>query len=270
MSRNNWTAEKLFFRILNNKSERARWDNIHALRRKPSKEVFDRSIELSYSQQPKERQIGIQILAQLGSEPRLFYAESIKRFFEILEQEEDPEVIMSLLFSIGHNNRKLNKSQIEILCAFGNSDNVLIKEGAVSSLLFINDSRAIDTLIKLSSDKASHIRDWATFGIGQSERDNKKIRTALWMKATDKHADTRAEAIAGLARRKDERARELIAKELLSGNYGTLVLEAIVEYGDKTFLPILRAHLKEDSKSDDISATWLAKLKNCIKELKSK
>ena len=268
MGRDEWTDEKLFFRLLNNRSKRTYWDNIRALRKRPTKEVFNKSIALTFSKDPKAREIGIDVLAQLGTTPRPYYAESNKRFFELLKTEKDPRVLMALLYAIGHNNEKLSKIQINKLCEFGDSDNSLIKEGLVSSLLGIDNPGAIDTLIKLSTDKLDYIRDWATFGLGsQTERNNKKIRAALWCRVNDKHNDTRAEAIVGLAVRKDTGVKEIIKNELLSEEYGSLLFEAIIAINGKEFLPILRLHLKKERTNKDISSEWLECLKNCIKEL---
>lgn len=209
MHRNDWTDEKLFFRLINNKSDKTYWDNVSALRRRPTKSVFDKCIQLTHSKNEKERTVGIDVLAQLGLTPRPFYAATNKRFFELLKIEKEPKVLMSLLYAIGHNNDNLSKSQIEALCELENSDNNLIKEGLVYALLGIDDPRAIDVLIKYSSDKLSHIRNWATFGLGsQITRNNKKIRDALWNRINDKHKETRDEAIAGLALRNDIRIKQ--------------------------------------------------------------
>jgi HEAT repeat protein len=271
MSRNEWSDEKLFFRLVNNKSHRTYWDNISTLRKRPTKEVFNRSIELTSSKNPKEREIGIDILAQLGTTPRPFYPQSIKRFFELLETETAPKILMPLLYAIGHNNDKLSKLQIAKLCELGDIDNSLVKEGLVNSLLGIDNPKAIDILISLSSDKLNHIRDWATFGLGsQLERNNEKIREALWSRINDKHQDTKLEAIVGLARCKDLRVREIIKRDLLGDEYGALLFEALIVLGDKEFLPLLKQHLKTERKNEEINPEWIKALKTCITELSEK
>ncbi len=268
MGRNDWTDEKLFFRLLNNKSDRTYWENISALRKRPTHEVFDKCIELTFSKDPKAREIGIDTLAQLGTPLRPFYSDTIKRFFELLETENDPEILKSLLIAISHNNEQLNQAQINKLCEFANTDNDGIKEGLVFSLLRIKNPFAIDTLIKLSSDRLDYVRDWATFGIGSMiEKNNRKIRAALWARVNDKHEDTKYEAIVGLAIRKDARVKGIIKRELLSRIYSTSLFEAIIDFGDKDFLPLLRQHFKEDNASKDINPEWLKELKECISEL---
>ncbi len=268
MSRNNWTDDKLLSRLCNNKSDKSRWDNISVLRKRPSKELFFKCVELTKSKDPKIRSIGIDILAQMGVTPRPFLKQTLKLYFDLLNIESNPEVLMSLLYAIGHNNDKLNKTQIEKLCTFSDNNNNWVKEGLVSSLLGVDNLNAIETLIKLSTDKISHIRNWATFGIGtQIERDNKNIKEALWNRINDKHQETKLEAIVGLAKRKDSRVNEIIKRELLDGEYGTLLFEAIIETGDKQFLPLLRQNLKAIKEDTTINPEWKKDLKNCINEL---
>jgi HEAT repeat protein len=267
MSRNNWTDDKLLTRLLNNKSDKTRWDNISAIRKRPSEGLFSKCVKLTKSKDPKARSIGIDILAQMGWPPRPFLKQTLKLYFDLLNIENDPEVLMSLLFAIGHNNDNLNKRQIEKLCTFSGSDNNSIKEGLVFSLSFINDLKAIEVLIKLSTDKLSYIRDWATFNIGQVERNNKSIREALWSRVNDNHQDTKLEAIVGLAKRKDKRINDIIRRELIGGEYGTLLFEAIIETQDKEFLPLLKQNLKRIKKDNTTNPEWTKDLKDCIDEL---
>lgn len=267
MSRKNWTDEKLISRLINNKSDKSRWDNISTLRKRPSEELFSKCIELTKSDNTKIRKIGIDILAQFGLPPRPFLIETLKIYFELLEAETDPDVLMSLLYSIGHNNDELDKEQIEKICSFIDNENNWVKEGLVYALLGIDNLTAIQTLVKLSSDKLSHIRNWATFGLGtQIEKNNKNIREALWNRVNDKHQETKLEAIVGLAKRKDNRVSEIIKREIMDGEYGILLFEAIIYIKNKDFLPLLHQNLK-NAEENVINTEWKEDLKNCINEL---
>lgn len=202
MSRENWTDDKLISRLINNKTDNSRWDNINALRKRPSEELFTKCRELTRSNNPKIRVVGIDVLAQLGLPPRPFLKETLKIYFDLLNLETDPDVLMSLLYSIGHNNDKLDAQQIDKICSFIKNDHKQVKEGLVFALLGVDTLTAIETLIKLSSDKLNNVRNWATFGLGtQIERNNKSIREALWGRVNDKHQETKFEAIVGLAKR---------------------------------------------------------------------
>lgn len=269
MNRKNSSNEKLFFRLLNNKSDKTYWDNIAVLRSRPTDDVFKKSLELTKSKKPNERNIGIDVLAQLGVTPRPFYKQTIKRFFELLKTESNKKVLGSLLYAIGHNNDSLNKSQINLLSSFKNHKDNWVKEGLVFSIIGLDNPHAIDAAIILSNDKVASIRNWATFGLGTLiERDNKAIRNALWTRTKDKHQETKLEAIVGLAKRKDLRLIEIITKELTKGEYGTLIFEAIEELNDRQFLPLLQQNLKTAKSDKKVNPEWVIDLENCIKNLK--
>ncbi len=269
MDRKNWTTEKLFSRLLNNKSDRTYWDNISALRSRPDNEVFKKSSELTKSKNPNERNIGIDVLSQLGMTPRPFHKQTMKRFFELLKVETNEKVLGSLLSAIGHNNENLNKSQITLITSFKNHKSIWVKQGLVFAISGIESQQAIDTLTILSNDKTSAIRNWATFGIGTlSERDNIAIRKALFARIKDKHQETKLEAIVGLAKRKDLRVIETIKKELSKGEFGALLFEAIEELNDKQFLPLLQQNLKTAKSDKGINPEWVKGLDNCVKNLK--
>jgi len=268
MSRKNWTDEKLLSRLINNKTDRTRWENIFVLRTRPSQKLFEKCVDLSKSKSPKIRKIGIDILAQLGTPPRPFLKDTLKLYFILLETETEPDVLNSLLYSIGHNNDNLDNEQILKLCSFLHIRNSMIKEGLVYALLGIDHVNAIETLIVLSSDESSHIRNWATFGLGTlNEKNNIYIREALWNRVNDKNQDTKLEAIVGLARRKDKRINDIIKRELISGEYGTLIFEAIIEIQDLEFLPILKKILSNNSIDKTSNNLWIKELMNCIQEL---
>jgi len=268
MSRINSSDDKLIHRLLNNKSDKTRWENIRVLRNRPSEALFSKCVELTKSNNPKNRKIGIDILAQLGLPPRPFLKETIKIYFDLLPIETDPGILMSLLYAIGHNNEELDNEQIDQLCSLIDNKNSWVKEGLVFALLGIDHLSAIETLITLSSDKLSHIRNWATFGIGsQIDRNNKNIREALWKRMNDKHQETKLEAVVGLAKRKDKRVKDIIRRELLGGESGSLLFEAIIETKDHEFLPILKQHLKTIEGDETINPDWKKGLTNCVEEL---
>lgn len=123
----------------------------------------------------------------------------------------------------------------------------------------IDEKKAIDTLIDFTTDKHSSIRDWATFGIGaQSDRDNSRIREALWKRIKDKHSKTRQEAIFGLAKRKDSRVKEILKNELeIIDRDDSYILEAIELFGDKDFIKLLEKKIISNKKKKSINPEWL-------------
>jgi HEAT repeat protein len=72
-----------------------------------------------------------------------------------------------------------------------------------------------DALIRLSSDDADEVREWATFGLGTIlSLDTPEVRSALFARLDDTSAIVRDEALVGLARRRHHGVVERVAKRL--------------------------------------------------------
>lgn len=267
MSKVNWSDEKLISRLINYKTDKSRWETIRILRSRPSKDLFEKCVDLINSNDQNKKIVGIDILAQLGIDKRPFLKETLKIHFELLKIETDIDTLFSTLYGISHNNSDLNRNQINLICSFENTENILIKESLVAALGFIENEKAINVLIKFSKDKADHIRNWATFYIGQVDFDNENIREALWNRVNDKHQETRLEAITGLAKRKDDRIIEVIKQEIIKDDFGSLLFEAILETENKDFIPILQQELNESKNIETINPDWINGLEECIDNL---
>lgn len=259
MSRKNWTSEKLFQRLLENRTQRTYWENISELRKRVNQEVYDLSTELAKSDNDSEKIIGIDVLAQLGFNPRFNKSQTVKLYFELLENHQSPKVLYSILHAIGHNNEDLKSNQISKLAEFKNHRYSSVRYSLVHSLSGVESELAINTLIELSKDKNIEIRDWATFAIGsQIETNNTEIINALWERIQDEDEKTRHEAIAGLSKRRDSRVKEILKKELENINdHGSLILESIEDYGDKDFIPLLEKQIETNKKTNQVNGEWL-------------
>lgn len=268
MGRKKWTNAELIAQAVSGKSSQSRWAAIRELRNRPSKELFDLCVGLTNSTNPTKRAVGVDILAQLGQVPRPFLKKTMPVFFRLLKIENNPTVLMSVGYAIGHNNGSFTPKQIASICAMLRFENDQVMEGLVFALLGIDDPNAIEALIALSMHRLSHIRNWAIFGLGTlSKRNNQKIREALFNRVNDRHQETRLEAILGLAKRKDSRVNEIINKELIKRQYGTLLFDAILETQNQQFLPLLKStftNLKDDTK---VNPEWKRALENCIQIL---
>ncbi|MDR1935370.1 MAG: HEAT repeat domain-containing protein [Candidatus Accumulibacter sp.] len=274
MKRQDWTTENLFSRLINNRSGKNRWEKIRILQGRPSHDVYAKCIELAHSENTKERIIGIDVLAQLGAaagvKRKPYEKQALRLYFDLLDRETDTGAVYSILCAIGHNSRHgLTLAQIKKLAKYQTHKSSTVRNALVFSLSCVDKKAAIDVLIALSSDRSNHVRDWATFSLGQQiETDNEEIRAALWKRVNDPHRDTRCEAIYGLAKRKDARAVELIRRELLSdngnGEYGVLIFDAIREFRETSFLPLLEQNLAVARKDERTNPWWLEHLEECI------
>lgn len=258
MSLIKYPDEKLFGRLLNNKSDKNYWRYISELRKRKSKAIFEKSISLTNSEITKERIIGIDILAQFGY-PRLHKNKILKKFFQLLKKETDKYIISSIFYGIGHNNEDLTTKQIDLICSFKNNKSSRVRYSLVFALTTKEEPKAIRTLIELSKDRDYEIRDWATFGLGsQIEIDNEAIRNALWKRVNDKYEAPRFEAIAGLAKRKDERVKAVLIRELENiDEFGSLILESIEDLNDKDFIPLLQKQIAKNKEFKTVEEKWL-------------
>ncbi|PCJ63619.1 MAG: hypothetical protein COA58_15900 [Bacteroidetes bacterium] len=269
MSRKKWTSEKIFDRLLKNKTKQTYWDNISELRSRPTEEVYNQAFKLANSESEKKKIIGIYVLAQLGFNPRFQQTKTVDLYFRLLENEKSPKVISAILSSIGHNNENINANQISILGEYKNHSFSYVRFELTRAISGLENEDAIKTLIELSNDKHGDVRNWATFGLGTLlEIDSEEIRAALWNRINDTDFDTKSEAIAGLANRMDQGIKNVILSELNNGNYGTQLFEAIIKLNDKDFLPVLRKNLNiAKNDPNDIQRGWAPVLEGTIKEL---
>ncbi|WP_445720816.1 hypothetical protein [Flavobacterium sp.] len=260
----NYSNNEIFSRLINNKSKENYWNYISELRKRKTEDIFEKSISLTNTENQKEKIIGINILAQFGF-PRKHKNQILKTFFDLLKTEKDKNVISSIFYGIGHNNEKLTEKQIEQICAFKNHKSINVKFSLVSALLSIEQTKAIETLIELSNDKNSDVRDWATFGIGtQIEENNENIQNALWKRINDKDIDTKNEAIVGLAKRNVIGINEIIKTEIIGNEFNTLIFEAIEYTKDKELLNLLKENFELNKNNIEINPDWISEMKNFI------
>lgn len=269
MKRKDWTDEKLFERLLTNRTKKTYWDNIRELRKRPNQYVFDRAVGLIKTNNDKEIIIGIDILAQLGFNPRFKQNEIIEICFSILDKEQTPKVLESILFAISHNNEILSKDHVLTLTKLKTHSFCIVRYGLVQALSGLEQKDAIETLIELSGDKDPDIRDWATFSLGtQIETNNDSITKVLWERMKDSSEMVRSEAIAGLAKRKDKRIKDTLIQELKNiDDNGSIILESIEEFEDFDFIELLEKQIELNKKTRQVNEKWLT---DTLSKLKTK
>lgn len=262
-----FTTEEIFNRLFTNKSKTNYWRYITELRQRKTSDIYEKATELANAKDVNEKVIGIDILAQFGY-PRKYSKQTLKTYFNLLKSENSIKVVSSALYGIGHNNENLTTYQINFICNYHTHKSATIRYSLTFALSGIENNVAIDTLIKLSKDKDSDIRDWATFGIGsQIELDNEAIREALFERLSDPDDDTKKEAILGLARRKDKRVKDLLKIELdNANNLSSPTLEAVEAFGDIDFIPLIEAKILKNRNEQTINEDWLIDSLEKLKE----
>lgn len=111
------------------------------------------------------------------------------------------------------------------------------------------DPAGVAALVALTRDADPDVRNWATFGLGNTvEADSPEIRAALWERVGDEHAETREEGICGLALRREPQAVGLVA-ELLADREGArlCVFAAAQALAAPELVPYLEEYDLDDS-----------------------
>jgi len=249
------TNEELLHVALTEEDEDRAWDAIAVLYLRASPDTLEAARQLCASADSHARRVGADILGQLGISERekLFQEEAVATLLDMLEGEQDPQALHSIAVALGHRH---DPRAIRPLARLKNHPDFRVREGVVHGIMAYEDDLAIATLIELSDDPESLVRDWAAFSLGaQIKTDTPDIRAALLARTTDEDVDIRAEAILGLAKRYDERAVEILIPLLRSDifwddttesdYFRTLELEAAEELADPHLLPALE-QLRQD------------------------
>ncbi|MEH2181319.1 HEAT repeat domain-containing protein [Nostoc sp.] len=229
-------------------------DVVGILHFRGNQEVFAAAAELCNSQNPRERQLGADILGQLGIPHRTFPDQSLMILIRLLEYEQNADVLNSIGIALGHLHDPRAIAPLIRLKSYPSSS---VRYGVVFGLLGYEDELAISTLIELSSDQDYEVRNWATFGLGsQIETDTTAIREALYQRFinenTDENYEIYGEALVGLAKRKDSRILTRLIEELLSDYVGVVAVEAAEEFADSRLYPALMQLKQWWTKNDDL------------------
>lgn len=270
MRRKDLTAAELLTRVLHNKSRNTYWDNVRELHRRGEEETFRSCYQLVKTGSDREKEIGLDILAQLGLAAKPYLKQSLPLYFELLNSAVSTDVLIAVLHALCFNNDTLNVAQLTAIASFRSHADKYVRFGVVHALSGVGKKVAVDAMVELTEDKFTPVRSWATFGIAtQIEKKSKQITAALWKRVRDKDEETKFEAIVGLAVRQEEGIKDVLIEELQTESIGALLFEAIGAYGDTDFLPALQVLYKDSSSDKTINPGWLGKLRDAIDVLSS-
>ena len=206
-------------------------------------------LELTGSDDPAERETGCDLLGHASDQNEGVRAETAAVLVALAQRETEGRVLSSLVCAI---EKTYDQRAVPVLAALAGHPDAEVRQWVASSFAGVTtglpDGPDIRALITLTRDDDPEVRNWATFTLGfQAEVDSPAIRTALWERTTDEHADAREEGIRGLARRHDLRVVPLLT-ELLDNPEGAHVLtfSAAAIMGVPELLPALLRYEPED------------------------
>lgn len=180
--------------------------------------------ELIESAQSKERALGAQLLGQVASVVPTARERIAADLVAAFDPRDAADVVASFAIAMGHAADPRCKGVLVELAEHPDS-RVRFSVAFALPILGI-DERTASTLRTLTVDPDADVRDWATFALAESDLADEDTLRSLAGRTDDPHDDTRAEAIYGLARRRDPRADGLIKRELTKPKVGALVLRA--------------------------------------------
>jgi len=219
------SLDELICVALGDPEDKSCWEAVVTLHYRGTRDVLERAAALCHSGCPNERQLGADILGQLGVPDRAFPAESVRILLDMLISERDASVLQSIFIAFSHIG---DAAAIDPAIHFASHDDADVRHAVVMALTSNDDGRAIPTLIELTQDPVAEVRDWATFALGtrREELDTVELREALAARLSDSDEYVRGEALVGLARRKDARAIPALQTELARSDVNYLALEA--------------------------------------------
>lgn len=227
--------------------EEAYWELIRTLHGRGTEIEFKIASDLTRSHDAIRRQIGADILGQLGWGNQAFREESISLLIGLLSDQVE-DVIASAAFSLGHRK---SLEAIEPLRKHLKHLNPRVRFGVAFGLIGLDDLSAIEGLIILSNDTDYDVRNWATFGLGsQCDIDTGELREALINRSEDPDPEIRGEALIGLARRKDAKVIDKVKKELDGEFFGGWAISAAELYPQKSYIPLLLSLSKKLGSED--------------------
>jgi HEAT repeat protein len=207
--------------------EDRRWDALRAFvtsEPSPARVVGERGLT---SADPRTRQVAADVLGSVASVDHPSAAVVADVLIPRLEVEEDAGVLDSVITALGHAGD--SRARAAVLKHAGHPDENVRFAVAWSLPSLGLDEDSLAALRRLSADPDEDVRDWATFGLAESQARDPATTEALAARTDDPHDDTRAEGILGLARRRDPRARSLIERELALPVHGSLIERALEE-----------------------------------------
>lgn len=225
------------------------WAIIHQIVALDRAVVFAEGLRLVTSAQSKTRAVGAALLGRidyngLGPEAR---AEAVDAL-ESLSRGSDSPVAVVAICSLGHLQENRAIPCVVSLAAHRDPE---VRWAVASTLPMLcdstNDYLVVPYVLELTRDADPHVREWATFGIGTQleDVDSEVVRTVLAERLKDENEDVRAEALIGLARRKDERAVAAILQAVAAGDPSSYHLDAAGHLDDPNVYEALLHRLGE-------------------------
>jgi hypothetical protein len=232
------------------------WAVVVEIQRRATTWLFDEAVRLVGEHDAHLRRVACDVLGQIGyAQDRPRRAETLPVLLHVCATDEHAGVVASAIFALGHlAGYSGNLRSLDAIVAHAGHHHSAVRHAVASALpsvastlasvtgharLCASDT-AVATLVQLTTDPDSDVRDWATFGLGsQLNADDTAIRQCLRARLNDSDDDTRHEAISGLARRHDPTVIPYVREALEAESVSHLAVEAAAVLRHPCLLPAL-------------------------------
>ncbi|MBN8465359.1 HEAT repeat domain-containing protein [Corallococcus exiguus] len=232
------------------------WAALEALRKRDREELFAAAEQLLRSPSTRERARGAVLLAQAAGhdaeEHRERRARCAEALLAALPTEQAPPVLKAMGYTLGYLE---DARALPALRALKDHPDARVREGVARGLMpHHHDSVALQTLMELSRDGDTSVREEVLSGLAlkdEGEVDTPALRDAFLDRVSDEDSGIRADALVGLARRKDPRVLVHLRHELERPPVEIAAIEAARYLEDASLLPLLLAVREAARPMDD-------------------
>jgi hypothetical protein len=213
----------------------------HELCRRGTQLIFDEMARLTLGEDLQARILACNILGELGfKQGRPFGAETFPLLARLCTEEASPPVLGAAISAMGNLGRP---EALPYVVAHATHSDPDVRFSVACALPSVAEGEWLDqahplvtTLMQLTSDEDSDVRDWANFGLGtQVKVDGAAVRQRLIARLDDPDEDTRAEAIAGLAKRHAPEAIRHVRDALWAQAVTWYAVESACALGEPSF-----------------------------------
>lgn len=225
---------------------RAYWHAVAELHSRGTRDVYDAALTMARDAAPDRRALACLLIGQLNRDGGTMFGEREAALLSVLRTERLARVRADALTAVGHlrtgfgdENTERFRADPEIV-RFVTDPDANVRGSLAFALAGTATPEGIAAQLALMHDpRSTRARDWSTTSVGwMTAVDAPHVRAALLLRAEDRDEIVRAEAMHGLARRRDARVVPLIIRELegYDGQNAGLFIAVACEflYGDET------------------------------------
>ncbi len=153
------STKQLILKAYHEEDENIFMEYMHILRLRGNKEVFQLTKKLAYSKDNIYREIAASILSQFGYKTKLHKGESVHLLGKLLNDKNE-DVVATAIYGFGHKKCTRYADKLASCISY---QSLQIKEALSFTLGGYADSKSVDTIIQLMTDKNDDVRDWLHF-----------------------------------------------------------------------------------------------------------